>query len=61
MSTDGLKTYTRKRFTTATKKVIKSYKRHLLLWKRKMINIRNFIILYLICMLFGCLYFEEMY
>lgn len=29
--------------------------------KRKIIDIRNFIILYLICMSFGCLYFEEMY
>ena len=33
--------------------------RLLLSWKRKTIDIRNFIILYLICMLFGCLYFEE--
>lgn len=31
------------------------------LLKMNMIDIRNFIILYLICMLFGCLYFGEMY
>lgn len=45
MPTDGLKTQKRMRFTTATKRLLRVIIKHLLLQKRKMMNIKfyNFV------------------